>query len=80
MFIISHSYLTEKHTTVSVILKLFTSISTVALLIAICLYYHAGAEIKMLDARVDDPLGTWIINYWPLIKYSRMFYYRFQLC
>ncbi|CAL1536837.1 unnamed protein product [Lymnaea stagnalis] len=46
-------------------LKLFVSISTGVLLVAICLYYHTGAEIKMLDAKVDDlsavtSASTWV--------------------
>ncbi|KAH9490435.1 potassium intermediate small conductance calcium-activated channel, sub N, member 3 [Bulinus truncatus] len=55
----------EKSSMVSIMLKLFVSVSTALLLIGICLYYHTGAEIKMLDAKVDDPLAvtsssTWI--------------------
>ncbi|GFR82704.1 small conductance calcium-activated potassium channel protein [Elysia marginata] len=56
----------EKDSTVSVMLKLFVTLSTCILLVAICLYYHTGAEIKMLDAKVDDPLAvtsgtTWLL-------------------
>uniref|UniRef100_A0A0B7A3Y4 Potassium channel domain-containing protein n=1 Tax=Arion vulgaris TaxID=1028688 RepID=A0A0B7A3Y4_9EUPU len=54
----------EKKTTVSMILKLFTTISTCLLLVAICLYYRTGAEIRMLDARVDDPLAVTSMSTW----------------
>ncbi|XP_005107423.2 small conductance calcium-activated potassium channel protein 3 [Aplysia californica] len=54
----------EKDTTVSLMLKIFMSISTAVLLVAICLYYHTGAEIKMLDAKVDDPLAVTSFATW----------------
>ncbi|KAK0049785.1 small conductance calcium-activated potassium channel protein 1-like isoform X1, partial [Biomphalaria pfeifferi] len=54
----------EKGTMVSIMLKLFVSISTAILLIGICLYYHTGAEIKMLDAKVDDPLAVTSSSTW----------------
>ncbi|XP_059156629.1 small conductance calcium-activated potassium channel protein 1-like isoform X2 [Physella acuta] len=54
----------EKDSMVSVMLKLFVSISTGILLVGICLYYHTGAEIKMLDAKVDDPLAVMSASTW----------------
>ncbi|BFZ12698.1 hypothetical protein BsWGS_15737 [Bradybaena similaris] len=57
----------EKNTSVSLVLKLFTTISTCVLLVTILLYYHTGAEIKMLDAKVDDPLAVTSITTWTLL-------------
>ncbi|GFO25077.1 small conductance calcium-activated potassium channel protein [Plakobranchus ocellatus] len=57
----------EKDSSVSVMLKLFVTLSTAILLVAICLYYHTGAEIKMLDAKVDDPLAVTPVTTWLLL-------------
>ncbi|ESO98187.1 hypothetical protein LOTGIDRAFT_94219, partial [Lottia gigantea] len=55
----------EKSSTLSLILKTFTSITTGVLLIAICIYYHTGMEIRMLDGGVDDPLA--VTPFWSFV-------------
>lgn len=54
----------EKDTAVSFVLKLFISISTSILLVAICLYYKAGIELRMFDGRVDDPFAVTPLYTW----------------
>ncbi|KAK7500232.1 hypothetical protein BaRGS_00008455 [Batillaria attramentaria] len=56
--------LTEKDSAVSFVLKLFITITTVILLIAICLYYQAGIELRMFDGRVDDPFAVTPLYTW----------------
>ncbi|XP_041375086.1 small conductance calcium-activated potassium channel protein 2-like isoform X2 [Gigantopelta aegis] len=55
----------EKGTSVSLILKTFTTLTTAVLLVSICLYYHTGIAIRMVDGKVDDPFAvtpvwTWV--------------------
>lgn len=54
----------EKTTPVSFVLKLFISITTIILLIAICLYYEAGIALRMFDGRVDDPFAVTPLSTW----------------
>ncbi|XP_071086638.1 small conductance calcium-activated potassium channel protein 3-like [Haliotis cracherodii] len=54
----------EKGHIVSLCLKSLTSISTLLLLVAICMYYHTGMEIRMVDGGVDDPLVVTPLSTW----------------
>ena len=54
----------EKGTSVSLILKTFTTLTTAVLLVAICLYYHTGIAIRMVDGKVDDPFAVTPIWAW----------------
>ncbi|XP_050395815.1 small conductance calcium-activated potassium channel protein 2 isoform X1 [Patella vulgata] len=57
----------EKMSTISLVLKTFTSITTGVLLIAICLYYQTGMEIRMLDGGVDDPFA--VTPFWTYVAW-----------
>ncbi|XP_067651907.1 small conductance calcium-activated potassium channel protein 3-like isoform X1 [Haliotis asinina] len=54
----------EKGDVVSLFLKSMTSISTLLLLVTICVYYHTGMEIRMVDGGVDDPLVVTPVSMW----------------
>ncbi|XP_067652374.1 small conductance calcium-activated potassium channel protein 3-like isoform X1 [Haliotis asinina] len=62
-----YSNMYEKGTAVSIVLKSLTSISTLVLLVAICMYYHTGMEIRMVDGGVDDPLVVTPVYTWVML-------------
>ncbi|KAK7114820.1 small conductance calcium-activated potassium channel protein 2-like [Littorina saxatilis] len=54
----------EKDTAGSFVIKLAITVSTAVLLLAICLYYRAGIELRMFDGRVDDPFAVTPLSTW----------------